>query len=427
MNYDSYREDVADGYQPDGVRRERAAQTFWSLLGLLYRRRLLIVGVTGAVAILAVVISLTLDNYYRASARVILPAGSGGGLVSAAILDNLPTAAQSLLGGPSGDYLRYLTVLSSRTMYEAVVDEFDLVTVYDLREAEAPRHKAVKMLRDYTEFVIDSEYEFLEVAVVDADPERAAAMTNFFVEKLTERNAALSSQSASAFRAFVENRYNETVAGLDSAQQALRSLQERYGILDLPKQGEQFFTYLAELRLAAIQAEGEYTSLLAQFGPENSLVRAAAGAAAAANRKYEQALRGREQLLPVPQENLPRVALEYADLERERRVQATLLEYIRPVLEDARFDEEREIEAVQVVDPAIPPVEKAGPRRSLIVIAATLSAFLLVVVFVLLYTWWDRNHAYFAARLRAAAAPKASPASAPAPVEDDASKPYASP
>ena len=420
-----------DPFPTDEVRHERAERTLWTTLGTLYRWRRFIMIVTGTAAVLAVVISLLLANWYRADTRLLLPPRTGTGLLSAAFMSNLPTAARSLLGGPSGDYFRYLSILSSRSVYESVVDTFDLVTVYELEEAEAPRYEAVEFLASNTEFLIDDEYEFLTVSVYDTDPERAAAMANYFIAQLSERNSRLAAQSARQFRIYVESRYDETVTALDSVQYAIQRFQERYGVLDLQQQGEQFFEFVADLRQEVLAQEAQYQMMLSQLGPENSQVQAMANAVAAANRKYQEALAGQERLLPVAKDLLPTVASEYITLERERVILATLLEYIRPVLEEARFDEGRQVEALQVIDRAVPPVEKARPRRSVICVAATLSAFLLAVLFVLVYTWWQRNHAYFAYRLRTAAddAPGEAPA-APRPPdvpEPSEPRPYATP
>ena len=62
-----------------------------------------------------------------------------------------------------------------------------------------------------------------------------------------------------------------------------------------------------------------------------------------------------------------------------------------------------------MVDAAVPPVRKAKPSRALIVIMATLTGFLFAVLFVLLYTWWQRHHAYVAHRLNASIATSAPP------------------
>ncbi len=388
---------------PEGDQKARAERAFWSMLGLLYRRRRFIVGVTGGVAVLAVVISLLLPNWYQASTRLLPPEGGGTSPIASFMSKNISSSVASLLGGGSGDYMRYSAILSSRSMYESVVDSFDLVTVYDLEDSEAPREAAIATFSDYVDFPIDDEYEFLSVSVMDRDPQRAAAIANFMVRELNRRNQALSAQNASHFRRFVEKRYREAEAALDTLKNAVQTFQKRYGVYDLESQATTFLEQAAELRGEAMQLEIQYEALLDQYGPDNPQVRMARQGARSANQKYQAALRGREAVLPVAQDDVPDVLRQYVDLEQERLIQERTLEVVAPLYEQARFDEEREFESVQVVDYAVPPVKKAWPRRSVICITATLSAFVLSLLFVLLWGWWSRNHAYYSRRMQQAA------------------------
>ena len=57
-----------------------------------------------------------------------------------------------------------------------------------------------------------------------------------------------------------------------------------------------------------------------------------------------------------------------------------------------------------VVDEAVPPVRKAEPRRTLIVLVSAFSAFLLVCAFLLALDWFNRNGEALFARLRRTAA-----------------------
>lgn len=374
------------------ARRRRAEDTLWVALGRLYKRRRLIAGVTGFVAITAVVISLLLPNWYRASARLLIPESQGSSL-SSTILGNLPAAASALLGGgPAGDYTRYLAILTSRSMKEAVIDSFNLVEVYETGDSKTPLQDAMKILEENSEFEIDMEFDFLSIAVLDKDPERAAAMTNFYVRQLNLRNAILASEGAGNYRRSLERRYVEARAAMDSVLDATQRFQMEHGVYNLPSQTEGFFQQIALLRQSALEAEIRTEALRAQYGPGNAQVQAMAEVAQAANRKYQEALAGQEALLPVPQSNVPEVAREFVELEMARTIQASILEVLGPLYEQARFQQERDVQAVQVVDEAVPPVKKAKPRRSVICILATLSAFLLAVGFVLIYEWWRDNH-----------------------------------
>lgn len=386
--------------QDDEARRAQAEQTLWQTLGTLFLWRRFIISVTAVVAVAAVVITLLMPNWYRASARLLIPEG-GGGLASS-MLRGLPSAASILLGGGSGDQMRYLAILTSRSMMEAAVDTFDLVTVYELQDAKHPREAAIDLLRKNSDFEVDQKYEFLGVSVIDEDPNRAAEIANFFVRRLNEMNARLSSASARKNRTFIERRYLEALAAMDSVLARMQSFQQEYGVFDLPTQTQGFLEQVATLRASALEAEIQHEALLSQYGPDNPQVEAYREIAHIANQKYRNALQGSELLLPVPQTQMPLVARQYAMLEMERVIQESILEVIGPLYEQARLQEEREAEAVQVLDNAVPPAKKAGPRRSVIVILATFSAFVLCVVFALVYEWWDRNHVAFANQWRIA-------------------------
>lgn len=393
-------------FMDDAARRASAEAVLWQAIGTLFRWRRFVIGVTATMAVVAVVLSLLMPNWYRASARLLVPESSGG--LSSLLLRNLPSAASSLFGG-GGDYTRYLAILTSRSVQEAAVDTFGLVQVYELEDAKTPREDAIRMLADNVAFEIDEEYEFLSVAVEDLDPQRAADMANFFVRKLNEVNARLSSQSAGNYRRYIEQRYHEALADVDSLLDATQRFQERYGIFDLPAQTEGFFEQVGQMRAQAVEAEIQYDVALSQYGADNPQVVMLREMARSANQKYREALAGQEALLPVAKADVPEVARQYAKLELERTIQAAILEIVGPLYEQARFQEEQEVEAVQVLDQATPPVRKSRPKRSVIVVLATFSAFVLSVLFVLVFEWWRRHHARLALRLQQAIAAEQAP------------------
>lgn len=383
----------------DSESRERAAFTerVAEAVIIAWEWRKFIAGVTVSVAVLSVAISLLLPKWYMAEARVLPPEDSGAGGIAAAMLRNLPGAASSLLGagGGAGDYTRYLTILTSRQMLDSVIEEFDLHTVYKTHDNRSPWDDAREELAANVEFEIDNKYDFLSITVLDKSPERAAAMANFFVARLNEVNADLTSSNAANFRRYTEQRYNTALASLDSTLDAVEVFQREFGLIDLPAQSVGFFEQVGTLRAEAVRAEVEFEALREQFGDTNPRVLAAKSVVDAANRTYHRALSGAEATLPVSLTEMPGVIRRYADLERERILQTRIIEVIAPMYEQARFDEEREIQAVQVIDYATPPVLKAKPRRSLLVIASTFSAFLLAVAYVIASTWWRSNSPRF--------------------------------
>ncbi len=385
--------------QPDGngMRQNTARESFWKIARTLYAWRRFILAVSFGIAVLAAIIVLLVPNWYKASATVLVPEGGGGGL--SALFQNLPSAASSILGGSSGDYVRYMAILNSHSVMSAAVDSFNLVEVYETGDSRNPRESAISTFRENVEVELDMEYDFLSVAVIDHDRERAAGLANFLVRRLNALNTQLSSQNAGNYRRHIENRYFEARQAMDSVLTATADFQRTYGVFDLPAQAGSFFEQVGELRANALEAEIQYEALREQYGAENPRVESFREIAAAANRKYQNALDGRERLLPVPQSEIPEVGRQYVNLEIERTIQQAILEIVGPMYEQAKLQEERDAHAVQVLDEALPPVKKAGPKRTFIVLFAGVSAFILVSLFVLLWVWWDENHRYVAAQL----------------------------
>jgi len=386
---------------PSAERTPSGEESLWRMLGTIWRGRRIIVIVTTVAAVASVVISLLIPNTYRASSRLLLPESSGGGMASA-LLGDLGSAAQSLLGTSAGDYMRYLAIMNSRRVRMAVVDSFDLVHVYDLADSRAPEDDAIDMLADRTDFVVDIEYDFLSIEVVDEDADRAAAMANYFVDLLDQINNELASGTAARFRRYVEDRYGTAQSSRAALLDSIRAFQSRYGVFDLQAQTEAFFSQIADLRVKVLEEEIKYEAARNLLGPESPDLEAMAQIVEASNRKYEAAMRGREQVLPVAKEQMPDVVRDYLDLEMERAIQEKILTFVAPMLEQAKFEEQRTVQALQTVDPASPPSRKDGPKRSLICVIVTLSSFVLVVFYVLLIDWWSRRHAYIARRLKVA-------------------------
>ena len=385
----------------DEARREKASDTLWNGIAILWQRRRFIAGVTALAAIISIVIALLMPKWYAGEARVLR---SEGGMSLMGMMDRASGGISRLLGGGGGDYVRYLAILTSRTMMESVVDEFDLVKVYDIEadDGDDPTDLAVETLTENVEFDVDVEFDYLAVRAYDQDPERAAAMANFMVNRLNEENAQLSSQSARESRVFIERRLRRAESDLDSVRSEMQSFQEVNGVVELESQAQAFMSSMAELRGQVAQAEVRYQTLAQQYGPDNAQVQAARAAMQAARRQISGALGGQDAMLPVPMQQLPAMSRRYAELLQAQLIQAQVIQTIYPLYEEALFQERSEASAVQVVDDAIAPRMAARPSRRMIVIGTTLSVFLLACVFVFAHLWLWQNRTYLARRLHEA-------------------------
>jgi uncharacterized protein involved in exopolysaccharide biosynthesis len=81
---------------------------------------------------------------------------------------------------------------------------------------------------------------------------------------------------------------------------------------------------------------------------------------------------------------VPEAGIMYIRLMRDYEIQNKILEFIYPIYEQARIEEQKNIPVVLVVDKAITPEKKSSPKRALVVIAAFLLSFFFSIGYVLI-------------------------------------------
>ena len=379
---------------------ERVRERLWWAAGVLWRRKWWIVALALLTGGLAAWLSLQVPNRYRAQTRVLLPDSGASGL--GALMGRGSSAAAALLGGGGGGYTRYLAILSARTTMEDVVDRFDLVSLYATEAQPDPVAAAVGTLAERTTFDVSLEYDYLAVQVLDEDPARAAQIANAFVEVLNRENVALNQESASTNRTYLERRLRQSEVALDSLMDDMQSLQERYGIVEPDAQSAALMESLSSAGALVAEAEVAYQMLRSELGDENDQTQTAAAGLAAARAQRDRLTTGAEAVMPIALGQLPAVGRRYAQLQQGILLQGEILKELQPLYEQSLLTERRRADAVQVIDPAVPPAYKAEPRRSLIVLAATLSAGLVAAVLALALAGWRRVGPGVVSRLRAA-------------------------
>ncbi|CUT01406.1 GumC family protein [Candidatus Kryptobacter tengchongensis] len=358
--------------------------SLWDYFYVLFKWRKFIVVNVFILTLIAVVVALLLPVQYKATATVIAPRKTdifgGLGMFSQSIREFAP-----FLRGLSGTQLplfTYLAILNSRTAMEKVVNKFDLIKVYGIKDSSM--EKAVKKLRGNTDFEID-ENGVLVINVYDEDRRRAADMANYFVEVLNEINIKLNIEEAKNNRIVIERRYLQNLADLKAAEDTLKKFQQRYGIYYLPEQAKAAVEAAAELEAQIIAEEVKLGILQRQLGDDASEVRAVKIQIEEMKKRLNQMKEGNERLknemtLFVPFKNMPELGLQYLRLYREYEIQNKLLEFIVPLYEQAKIEEQKNVPVVQVLDYAVPPEKKARPFRTLIVLSVFASALVLFVI-----------------------------------------------
>lgn len=344
------------------------------LLIVLASRKWLIAKVTFVCGIIGLVIALILPKEFTAMSTVMPPEqnnslssmlesqlGGLGGLVSLA-----GGGAAGLLKNPND---QYVAMFKSRTVEDATIHQFDLQKEYRQKLLSRTR----KVFESHFKVTGSEKDGFLHVSVTDRNPQRAAAMANGWVDQFRKLSQHLAVGAASERRAFFDAQLEAAKDNLANAEEALKSVQEKTGMIQLNAQTQALIESAAVLRAQIVARQVQLQALQTFATNQNSQVV-----------ELEQELAGlRAQLaklggngevsaagLMLPKGAVPQASLEYARKLRDVKYQQTLFEILARQVEMAKLDEARRGAMIQVVDPALVPDHKSSPHRALIVLIA---------------------------------------------------------
>ena len=346
------------------------------LLLVIAKHNRLILKFTGSVALLAVVISLLMDNVYTAKVMIMPPQQTQSS--AASIMLSQVGALGSLTGidkNPSG---LYIAMLKSRSVADYVIDRFKLMSVYKKKTYVATRKK----LEDSVTMTAGKE-GMISIEFDDTDPKRAAAIANGYILGLDTLVRRIAVTEAGRRRLFFENELKKSRDNLDAADLAMKSLQEKTGVISIEAESTSILTAEANLRAQVAAKEIELSAMRGFATAQNPDVRRAEQmlvSLRAQLAKLEGQRRGTKIEMPA-KNKIPSMAIDYMRRMRDLKYYEGLLTFVSQQLASARLDEAKDAPVIQVVDKALVPEKKSKPKRSLIVILATLMAFFIGVLF----------------------------------------------
>ena len=338
--------------------------------------------VTGLAALAAIGVALWLPPVFTARATLLPPQTQQQGGSAAAL------AALGALGGLGGSLAAkspdelYVALLRSDSVQRALALRFDLMKRYRQDSYEALR----KALPTYIRIASDKKSGMISVEVDDTEPKFAADLANAHAGEITKVLGRLAVSEAQLRRVFFEKQLKDTKEALISAEQDLRRVQEKSGVIALDKQAEALIGGAAYVRAQISEREVALKVLRGTATDQNpDVIRLAAELRAlrAELARMESTQGGNAgSAVDLPVGRIPEAAIDYVRARRELKLQEALLEGMIRQYEIAKLDEAKEGPVLQQVDVALPPDRKAKPARALIVLSSTLIALLASMAFV---------------------------------------------
>ena len=373
---------------------------FWNKRRFIFKNFIIVTGI-------ALVVSLLLPKWY-ASKAVILSSGAGQFNFLSAI-SPIPVADFGL-STINEDINNFIAILQSRTVKEHMVNKFNLVERYKQRDIEY----AMEAYEEKLELEVTEEGT-LEISIIDKDPLVAKQMVSEVLIMLDQINQNIGMEAGRYNREFLEKRLNQNKHDLEKAELALKTFQEKTGIIDLVAQLSSTMQMSAQAYNSIFEA---YTALYAEkIGTETEL--AVAKTTLSINNPTimqleklldEQTFQLENLMIKLDEKlqyllsnitpaqvdtipniefsvsfnSLPSLGLENGRLIREVELQSTIQEILIPQFEQAKLEESKNIPTLQVIDKPKVAINKSKPKRALIVIGSTLMSFLVSLIF--LYT-----------------------------------------
>ncbi len=352
------------------------------ILTWIGEKKFLIFGVTVAAAIVSLVVALLLPPVYTARTTLLAPNSQqqSGSAAALAALGSLGGLAGGL--APKSPDELYVALLKSDSVWRALDERFKLMAHYDVKSYEALR----KTLPTYIRVSSDKKSGVITVEVDDKDKQFAADLANAHEAEITKLLGRLAVSEAQLRRAFFERQLKETKENLVKAEQGLRAVQEKSGVIVLDKQAEALITGAALVRSQITEREVQLKVLrtgATEQNPDVIRMSSELRALRAELARMQSSQGGAAgSAVDMPVGRIPEATIDYVRARRELKLQEMLLESMVRQYEIAKLDEAKEGPALQQVDVALPPDWKSKPSRVLIVLASTLIAFVLACVWV---------------------------------------------
>lgn len=295
-----------------------------------------------------------MPTWYRSRAVLLPPEETDqpmAGLSAFRFLTRMPSIAGTEYS-TTGDV--YRAILTSRSVMQSIVDEFDLRSVYRTKDDE----KTVKELRNHVRVTLGAD-GLIAIEVEDRARERAARIANAFAAQLDRFNVERRNTQAKRTRMFLDRRVAETDSASKHAEQALRAYQETHHVIAPVEAQAAAVAPLADLMARQVSLQVQLAVLRTYLHDDNDRVLQLRTELDELNRRIAQA---------------PQVEGDLARLVRDVKLYQQTYALLVGQLEEARLRETMDTPTVTVLDEAVPVNKRARPLRGIWALAAAVLA-----------------------------------------------------
>lgn len=297
--------------------------------------------VTFASAIIAAGASFLIKNKFK-STVIFYPTTTNS--ISSALLAFGDVRKDFLEFGDENEAEQALQILQSDDIRNHIISKFDLYAHYDIDPNG--QYARTKMFKKYSKNVTSrrTEYNSVEISVLDTDPQMAADIANEVARKLDETKTVIQRKQAVEGLKIVEERYKELQKDLGTLTDSLNKIRV-LGVNEPAAQSEMYYEQyaiaLSKGNAKAALAIEEKINIISQYASSYYVI---------------------SNQIALLNEQFAGMKLKY---------------------EEARVDAEKSIPHIMVVNYATPADRKTYPKRSYIVVGAAFATFCMTIFFLI--------------------------------------------
>lgn len=313
------------------------------LILYLWNKKIPLLLLTGLAAIISIIVSYSIDNKYK-SEVILFPAASSS--VSHDLL-SVNLAKKNILNlGEEEEVEQLLQVLNSDEIVNRIVDKYNLMDHYEIDPSD--KFPYTKLYEEFSKNIKFTPTKFMsvQISVLDKDAQMAADIANDISSLVDTIRHKMQRERATEALALVEQEYKTLLNQIQVLEDSLTVIRS-YGVVDYESQTEVFTNAYGQAILdgndVAIRKLQSKLDILAKYGGAYVSIR---------------------DYLEFEFEQLSNLKLKYAE---------------------AVVDATQTLPTKFIVNKAVKAEKKAYPIRWLIVVVSTFSAFILSLLFLVIY------------------------------------------
>lgn len=338
------------------------------VLLILVKHKKFIFWTTLVVSIVAVVFSLVSPEKWTSTATI-LPAQENRNQLSIGGSSILGGLSSSLLGGTiqtSGSDL--LILLNSRFFSEDVIDNFHLIEYMkiDNEDSLVVRELALETFTEEIRKIgVNEENGLIYISIETKDKFLSMDIANYYCTKLEEYNLNNRMTKGRQKRIFLEKRVMEVRATVDSLSKELMYFQKNNNIIELEQQTSEIVKLYANLIAQKTTKEIEL-----EFSEHNNINNPVVEQLLLENEILSNKISDLEikkdstKKYILSMDELPEIALHYANIMMNLEIQETIFSFIYPQYEQAKIEEIKDLPTIEVIDRAKAAGLRSKPHRA---------------------------------------------------------------